>query len=67
MHCLPHRSLPEGAEPSVENMLDDETGEPLMQRKDDTKEALAARLSGYEQCGNQTPCCLRDACERACS
>ncbi|KAJ1444220.1 adenylate kinase-domain-containing protein [Pelagophyceae sp. CCMP2097] len=40
-------SLPAGAEPTVENMLDDETGEPLMQRKDDTKEALATRLEGY--------------------
>ena len=43
----PPKSLPEGAEPSVENMLDDETGEPLMQRPDDTKEALADRLKNY--------------------
>ena len=28
-------------------MLDDETGEPLMQRKDDTAEALGARLAEY--------------------
>jgi adenylate kinase len=28
-------------------MLDDETGEPLMQRKDDTEEALKSRLEGY--------------------
>ena len=41
------KSLPDGATPSVENMLDDETGEPLYQRADDTKEALVKRLSGY--------------------
>lgn len=35
--------------PSPENMLDDETGEPLVQRKDDTKEALALRLAGYHE------------------
>ena len=34
-------------EPSVENMKDDETGEDLYQRGDDTKEALAKRLEGY--------------------
>ena len=28
-------------------MKDDETGEPLMQRADDTEEALKARLAGY--------------------
>lgn len=33
--------------PSVETMLDDETNEPLMQRADDTEEALKARLAGY--------------------
>ena len=43
----PPKSLPEGAEPSVENMLDDDTSEPLMQRGDDTKEALADRLKNY--------------------
>ena len=43
----PPKSLPEGASPSVENMLDDETGEALYQRADDTKEALVKRLSGY--------------------
>lgn len=37
----------EGAEPSVENMLDDETGEPLKRRKDDTAEALQNRLKQY--------------------
>ena len=34
------KSLPEGATPSTANMLDDETNEPLMQRSDDTEEAL---------------------------
>ena len=43
----PPKSLTEGAEPSVETMLDDETGEALMQRQDDTKEALADRLKNY--------------------
>ena len=43
----PPKSLPSGAEPCAENMLDDETGEPLMQRPDDTKEALADRLKNY--------------------
>ena len=28
-------------------MLDDETGEPLMQRADDTEEALTKRLESY--------------------
>lgn len=37
----------EGAEPSVENMLDDETGDPLKRRKDDTAEALKERLKQY--------------------
>jgi len=41
------KSLPDGATPTVENMLDDETGEPLMQRSDDTEEALKKRLEGY--------------------
>ena len=36
-----------GGEPSAENMLDDETGEPLYQRADDTKDALPKRLEGY--------------------
>ena len=42
----PPKSLGE-QEPSVETMLDDETNEPLMQRKDDTEEALKSRLEGY--------------------
>ena len=41
------RSLADGAEPSEETMLDNETGEPLMQRADDTEEALKKRLEGY--------------------
>jgi adenylate kinase len=41
------KSLKEGDAPSEENMLDDETGEPLMQRADDTEEALGKRLEGY--------------------
>ena len=36
-----------GAVPSTANMLDDETGGALMQRADDTEEALATRLQGY--------------------
>ena len=42
----PPKSL-NGAAPTVETMLDDETGEPLMQRADDTEEALKTRLDGY--------------------
>jgi hypothetical protein len=37
----------EGEAPSAENMLDDETSEPLEQRADDTEEALVKRLEGY--------------------
>ena len=43
----PSKSLKRGMEPSEANMLDDETGEALMQRKDDTEEALQSRLKGY--------------------
>ena len=43
------RSLADGAEPSEETMLDDETGEPLMQRADDTATALMKRLEGYHK------------------
>ena len=42
----PPKSLGEQA-PSVATMLDDETGQPLMQRKDDTEEALKSRLEAY--------------------
>ena len=41
------KSLEDGAAPTVETMLDDETGEPLMQRADDTEEALTKRLESY--------------------
>jgi len=36
-----------GGVPSAENMLDDETGESLYQRGDDTAEALTKRLESY--------------------
>ena len=42
----PPKSLGDKA-PTVETMLDDETGEPLMQRADDTEEALGKRLQSY--------------------
>merc|ERR1719272_2236619 len=41
------KSLGEGDAPSVATMLDDETGESLMQRTDDTEAALGKRLEGY--------------------
>jgi len=40
-------SLPPDAVPSAENMLDDITHEPLMQRADDTEDALKSRLQSY--------------------
>lgn len=40
------KKLPDG-KPDPATMLDDETGEPLMQRGDDTAEALKSRLAGY--------------------
>ena len=43
----PPASLPAGATPSVGNMKDNETGEALMQRPDDTSEALVKRMAGY--------------------
>jgi len=45
----PPKSLPAGATPSESNMKDDETGEPLSQRADDTAEALKTRLKGYHE------------------
>jgi adenylate kinase len=36
-----------GGDPSPENMKDDETGEPLMQRPDDNADALIKRLKSY--------------------
>jgi adenylate kinase len=38
-----------GGVPSASNMLDDETGEPLYQRGDDTAEALTKRLDSYHK------------------
>eukprot|EP00400_MALV-I_sp_L67-5_P000489 gene489-615_t len=38
------KSLKDGETPSAANMKDDETGEDLMQRKDDTADALKTRL-----------------------
>merc|ERR1719493_6861 len=43
----PPKSYDGTSEPSVENMRDDETSEPLMQRPDDTKDALPKRLEAY--------------------
>jgi len=43
------KSLKDGLAPSPETMLDDETGEPLMQRLDDTKETLKKRLEIYHR------------------
>ena len=40
----PPKSYDGSAPPSAENMLDDETGEALYQRADDTAEALKTRL-----------------------
>merc|ERR1711879_717044 len=42
----PPKSL-KGATPTKDNMKDDETGEPLMQRPDDTATALKQRLTSY--------------------
>eukprot|EP00747_Dinoflagellata_sp_TGD_P185944 gnl/TRDRNA2_/TRDRNA2_42740_c1_seq1.p1 gnl/TRDRNA2_/TRDRNA2_42740_c1~~gnl/TRDRNA2_/TRDRNA2_42740_c1_seq1.p1 ORF type:complete len:304 (-),score=55.69 gnl/TRDRNA2_/TRDRNA2_42740_c1_seq1:203-1093(-) len=36
-----------GGDPTPENMKDDETGEPLMQRADDNPDALKTRLKAY--------------------
>ena len=36
-------------QPIIETMKDDETGEPLMQRKDDTAAALVKRLQSYHK------------------
>jgi len=41
------KSLREGDAPHAGNMLDDETGETLVQRPDDTEEALRERLAAY--------------------
>lgn len=44
----PPKSYDGKSKPTEKNMLDDETGEPLMQRKDDTAEALKKRLAEYK-------------------
>mmetsp|Transcript_4524 Transcript_4524/g.11047 ORF Transcript_4524/g.11047 Transcript_4524/m.11047 type:complete len:634 (+) Transcript_4524:102-2003(+) len=67
----PPKSYDGSSEPTVENMLDDETGEPLYQRADDTKDALPKRLEGYhaetepilEYYGENV--CVRVDCNRA--
>jgi len=41
-------TLDESGKPDPATMLDDETGEALYQRDDDTAEALKKRLAGYE-------------------
>jgi len=46
---MPPKSLNVGDKPTTENMLDDSTGEPLMQRPDDTAEALKKRLLSYHE------------------
>ena len=45
----PPKSMKLGADgkPIADSMKDDSTGEPLMQRKDDTAAALTKRLQGY--------------------
>lgn len=44
---MPPKSLKPGMKPTPENMFDDDTGEPLYQRPDDTEEALKSRLDSY--------------------
>jgi len=45
----PPKSLQPGMTPTSSNMKDDLTGEPLMQRPDDTKDALPKRLAAYHK------------------
>jgi adenylate kinase len=47
----PPKAMKKGADgkPVKESMTDDVTGEPLMQRPDDTSEALVARLNEYHE------------------
>merc|ERR1712028_60782 len=49
----PPKSFKADQTPSKANMLDDQTGEPLMQRPDDTATALVKRLQEYH--GQTTP------------
>ncbi len=51
--------------PSTENMLDDVTGEALMQRPDDTKEALPKRLEAYH--GDTVPVLTHYAARSSCN
>ena len=44
----PPKSYDGSSAPTAENMLDDETGEALYQRADDTEEALKVRLVNYQ-------------------
>lgn len=50
VNTVPPKSmkLDSNGEPIKETMNDDLTGEPLYQRKDDTKEALTTRLASYD-------------------
>ena len=41
---FPPKPLPNGKKPTTKKMLDDETGEPLIERPDDRKAALKDRL-----------------------
>ena len=50
---LQPKSLPPGAAPTKDNMKDDVTGQPLVQRPDDTKAALSKRMASYH--GETTP------------
>ena len=45
----PPKSLPAGAKPSADNMLDDKTGDPLEQNPDDTADGLKVRLAAYHE------------------
>lgn len=45
----PPKSYDGSSTPSKENMLDDATGDALMQRPDDTAEALVQRLTSYHE------------------
>jgi len=47
IHAASGRSYHTKFNPPKVDGVDDVTGEPLMQRKDDTKEALEKRMSSY--------------------
>ena len=47
LRFAPPKSYKDGT-PTTENMKDDQTGEPLMQRADDNEEALGKRLQQYK-------------------